>query len=168
MMKDLLYLGIWNYWRCMHSVLVRNYRYKYSREGIIPGTWYLDFLLDPCSISLDHFVMNRDKMIVDGTVKRVQDQDGKEEYDNYFFRRTEKNWVFTMGEDMEITDIDRARYAEEFQMSPNVNLIQVYRYCTLVIDGTEYNNQYVREHLNDLRILLDQIRTDMLLEDMDV
>ena len=30
----------------MHSVLVRNYRYKYSREGIVPGIWYNDFLLD--------------------------------------------------------------------------------------------------------------------------
>ena len=152
----------------MHNVLVRNYRYKYGREGIIPGTWYLDFLLDPCSISLDHFVMNRNNMVIDGMVKRVQDQDGIEEYDNYFFRRTEKNWVFTMGEDHEITDFDRARYEEEFQMSPNITHIQVYRYCTLIIDGMEYNNQYVQDHLNDLRILLDQIRTDMLLEEIDV
>lgn len=151
----------------MHNVLVRNYRYKYGRDGIIPGTWYLDFLLDPCSVSLDHFVMNRNNMIVDGAVTRVQDQDGVEEYDNYFFRRTEKNWVFPMGEDHEITDMDRARYEEQFQMSPNITHIRVYRYCTLIIDGTEYNNQYVRDHLNDLRILLDQVRTDTLLEDMD-
>ena len=159
----------------MHSVLVRNYRYKYSREGIVPGTWYNDFLLDPCSVSLVHSEMNHDNMTVDlsavltvdGTVKRVQDQDGKEEYDNYSFRRTEKNWVFTMGEDREITDADRARYAEEFQECPYVNLINIHRYCTLIIDGTEYNNRYVRDHLNDLRVLLDRIRTDALLEDMD-
>ena len=112
--------------------------------------------------------MNRNTMTVDGTVMQEQDQDGKEEYDNYFFRRTEKNWVFTLGEDREITDIDRARYAEQFQMSPHINLISISRYCTLIIDGTEYNNQYVQDHLNDLRILLDQIRTNMLLEDMDV
>ena len=152
----------------MHSVLVRSYKYKYRREGVVPGTWYHEFLLDPCSVSLDHFVMNRNTMTVDGTVMQEQDQDGKEEYDNYFFRRTEKNWVFTLGEDREITDIDRARYAEQFQMSPHINLITISRYCTLIIDGTEYNNQYVQDHLNDLRVLLDQIRTDMLLEDMDV
>ena len=152
----------------MHSVLVRSYKYKYSREGVVPGTWYHEFLLDPCSVSLDHFVMNRNTMTVDGTVMQEQDQDGKEEYDNYFFRRTEKSWVFTLGEDREITDIDRVRYAEQFQISPQINLITISRYCTLIIDGTEYNNQYVQDHLNDLRVLLDQIRTDMLLEDMDV
>ena len=149
----------------MHSVLVRNYRYKYSREGVVPGTWYLDFLLDPRSVSLDHFVMNHNKMIVDGTVTRVQDQDGKEGCLIYISLHT-VNWVFTMGEDREITDVDRARYAEEFQESPHVNLINIYRYCTLIIDGTEYNNQYVQDHLNDLRILLSQIRTDTLLEDL--
>ena len=151
----------------MHSVLIRNYKYRYNREGIIPGTWYNDFLLDPRSVSLVHSEMNHDNMTVDGTVKRVQDQDGKEEYDNYSFRRTEKNWVFMMGEDREITDADRARYAEEFQECPYVNLINIHRYCTLIIDGTEYNNRYVRDHLNDLRVLLDWIRTDALLEDMD-
>ena len=72
-----------------------------------------------------------------------------------------------MGEDMEITDADRARYTKEFQMSPYLNLINICRYCTVIIDGTEYNNQYVQDHLNDLRILLDRIRTDVLLEDMD-
>lgn len=36
----------------MHSVLVRSYKYRYSREGIVPGTWYLEFLLDPKSVSL--------------------------------------------------------------------------------------------------------------------
>lgn len=151
----------------MHSVLVRSYRYKYGRDGIIPGTWYLEFLLEPCSVSLDHFEMNYNKMIVVGTVRRVQDQDGKKEYDNYFFRRTEKNWVFTMGEDREITDMDRAIYAEEFQWSPCLNIINIRRYCTVIIDGTEYNNQYVQDHLDDLRILLDQIRTDTLLEELD-
>lgn len=150
----------------MHSVLVRSYRYKYSREGVIPGSWYLEFLLDPCSIYLEHFVMNHNIMTVDGTVTRVQDQDGKEEYDNYFFRRTEKSWVFTLGKDREITDIDRARYAEQFRESPDVNLINIHRYCTLIIDGTEYNNQYVQDHLTDLRILLDRIRTDTLLEEI--
>jgi len=152
----------------MHSVLVRNYRYKYSREGIIPGTWYLEFLLDPCSVSLGHFTMDPSIMKVNAIVTGLQDQDGKAVDDNWVSRRKKEYWLFTLDEDNEITDIDRARYAEQFQVSPSVNLINIYRYCTLIIDGTEYNNQYVQDHLNDLRVLLDQIRTDMLLEDMDV
>lgn len=40
-------------------------------------------------------------------------------------------------------------------------------YRALVVDGTEYDNRYAREHINDLRVLLDQIRTDTLLEKID-
>lgn len=168
MVKDLLYLGIWNYWRCMHSVLVRRYKYKYSREGIIPGTWYNDYILDSCSVSLGHFAMDHNTMTVKAVVTRIQEQDGKECVDYYRHHNMDEFWLFTMDEDKEITDVDRNRYAEQFRISPGVNIILIQRHCTLVIDGTEYNNQYVRDHLNDLRILLDQVRTDMLLEDMNV
>lgn len=129
----------------MHSVLVRNYRYKYSREGIIPGTWYHDFLLDPRSISLGYFAMDPSIMKVNAIVTELHDQDGKVVDDSWVLRRKGESWLFTLD-----------------------NSIDIAHYSTLVIDGTEYNNQYVRDHLNDLRILLDQIRTDTLLEDMDV
>lgn len=152
----------------MHSVLVRNYRYKYSREGIIPGPWYNDFLLDPCSVSLDHFAIDPSIMKVNAIVTGLQDQDGKEVDDNWVSRRKKEYWLFTLDEDREITDKERIKYAEQFRMSPSINLIIITRHSTLIIDGTEYNNQYVQDHLNDLRILLDQIRTDILLEDMDV
>lgn len=152
----------------MHSVLIRNYKYRYNREGIIPGTWYNDFLLDPRSVSLGRFAIDSSIIKVNAVVTGLQDQDGKEDYDESFksYHRKEP-WLFTLGEDMEITDVDCARYTKEFQMSPYLNLINIHRYCTLIIDGTEYNNQYVQDHLNDLRILLDQIRTDALLEELD-
>lgn len=152
----------------MHSVLVRRYKYKYGREGIIPGTWYSNYMLDPCSVSLGYFALNHKTMTVKAIVTRIQEQDGKECVDYYRHHNMDGFWLFTMDEDKEITDVDRARYAEEFQMNPRVNLIRIIlRHITLIIDGTEYDNQYVRDHLNDLRILLDQIRTDTLLEDMD-
>ena len=152
----------------MHSVLVRSYKYRYSREGIIPGTWYNDFLLDPRSVSVGRFAIDPNTMKVDAFVTALHDQDGKDADDNWFFRRKNNSWLFTLGEDREITDVDRNRYAEQFQMSPEVKTIIISRHSTLIIDGTEYNNQDVQDHLNDLRILLDQIRTDTLLEDMDV
>ena len=159
---------IWNYWGCMHSVLVRRYKYKYSREGIIPGTWYNDYILDPCSVSLGHFAMDHNTMTVKAIVTRIQEQDGKECDDYYRHHNMDEFWLFTLDEDREITDKERIKYAEQFRMSPSINLIIITRHSTLVIDGTEYNNQYVQDHLNDLRILLDQVRTDTLLEDMDV
>jgi len=152
----------------MHSVLVRNYRYKYSREGIIPGSWYHEFLLDPCSVSLGYFAMDPSIMKVNAIVTELHDQDGKVVDDSWVLRRKGESWLFTLDEDRAITDVERARYAKQFRISPTVKYINITRYSTLIIDGTEYNNQYVRDHLNDLRILLDQVRTDMLLEDMDV
>lgn len=169
MMKDLLYLGIWNYWRCMHSVLIRNYKYKYSREGIIPGSWYNDFLLDPCSVSLGHFAIDPNIMKVNAIVTGLQDQDGKEEYDDEFFKSyydKKISWLFTLDEDIPVWTPEKIK--ESFITHSGSNVLIVTRHSTLIIDGTEYNNQYVQDHLNDLRILLDQIRTDMLLEDMDV
>ena len=151
----------------MHSVLVRNYRYKYGREGIIPGTWYNEFLLDPCSVSLGHFAIDPSIMKVNAIVTGLQDQDGKAVDDNWVSRRKKEYWLFTLDEDREITDKERIKYAEQFRMSPSINLIIITRHSTLVIDGTEYNSRYVQDHLNDLRVLLDWIRTDALLEDMD-
>ena len=151
----------------MHSVLVRNYKYKYGREGIIPGTWYNEFLLDPCSVSLDHFAIDPSIMKVNAIVTGLQDQDGKAVDDNWVSRSKKEYWLFTLDEDLEITDKERIKYAEQFRMSPSINLIIITRHSTLVIDGTEYDNQYVRDHLNDLRVLLDRIRTDALLEEID-
>lgn len=151
----------------MHSVLVRNYKYKYDREGIIPGTWYNEFLLDPCSVSLGHFAIDPSIMKVNAIVTGLQDQDGKAVDDNWVSRRKKESWLFTLDEDREITDKERIKYAEQFRMSPSINLIIITRHSTLVIDGTEYDNQYVQDHLNDLRILLDRIRTDALLEEID-
>lgn len=151
----------------MHSVLVRNYRYKYGREGIIPGTWYNEFLLDPCSVSLGHFAIDPSIMKVNAIVTGLQDQDGKAVDDNWVSRRKKEYCLFTLDEDREITDKERIKYAEQFRMIPSINLIIIKRHSTLIIDGTEYNNRYVRDHLNDLRVLLDRIRTDMLLEEID-
>ena len=150
----------------MHSVLVRSYKYRYGREGIVPGTWYNDFLLDPKSVSLGRSEIARidyDIVTISGRVVLTRDQDGEVRDCG----STVGLQVFTMDEDMEITDVDRARYTKEFQMSPYLNLINICRYCTMIIDGTEYGNRYAREHINELRVLLDQIRTDALLEELD-
>ena len=151
----------------MHSVLVRNYKCKYGREGVIPGTWYNEFLLDPCSVSLGHFAMDPSIMKVNAIVTGLQDQDGKAVDDNWVSRSKKEYWLFTLDEDREITDKERIKYAEQFRMSPSINLIIITRHSTLVIDGMEYDNQYVRDHLNDLRVLLDRILTDALLEEID-
>lgn len=150
----------------MHSVLVRNYRYKYSREGIIPGTWYIDFLLDPCSVSLGRSEIgppDYDIVTVSARIVMKQYQDGKVEY----YGSTEERRVFRLGKDREITDRDHARYVERCRAITSLGTLVIPRYRALIIDGTEYNNRYVRDHLNDLRVFLDRIRTDAPLEEID-
>lgn len=151
----------------MHSVLVRSYKYRYGREGIVPGTWYNDFLLDPKSVSLGRSEIahvDYDIVTVSGRVVLIRDQDGEVRDCG----GTVGPQVFSLSEARAITDRDRARYAERLLALASPKTLTIPCYRALVIDGTEYNNQYVQDHLNDLRILLDQIRTDALLEDMDV
>ena len=151
----------------MHSILVRNYRYKYSREGIVPGTWYNDFLLDPKSVSLGHSEIARcvdyDIVTVSGRVLLTRDQDGEVRDCG----STVGPQVFSLSEAREITDRDRAGYAERLMALASPKTLTIPCYRALVVDGTEYGNRYAREHINELRVLLDRIRTDALLEELD-
>ena len=151
----------------MHSVLVRNYRYKYSREGIVPGTRYNDFLLDPKSVSLERSEIARgvdyDIVTVSGRVMLIRDQDGEVRG----YGSTVGPQVFSLSEYREIKDRDRAGYAERLLALASPKTLTIPNYRALVIDGTEYGNRYAREHINELRVLLDRIRTDTLLEEID-
>ena len=150
----------------MHSVLVRSYKYRYGREGIVQGTWYNDFLMDPKSVSLGRSEIARvdyDIVTVSGRVLLTRDQDGEVRDCG----STVGPRVFSLSEAREITDRDLARYAERLLALASPKTLTIPRYRALVIDGTEYNNRYVRDHLNDLRVLLDRIRTDTLLEELD-
>ena len=150
----------------MHSVLVRSYRYKYSREGIVQGTRYNDFLMNPKSVSLGRSEIARvdyDIVTVSGRVVLIRDQDGEVRDCG----STVGPQVFSLSEAREITDRDRARYAERLLALASPKTLTIPCYRALVIDGTEYGNRYAREHINELRVLLDRIRTDTLLEELD-
>lgn len=150
----------------MHSVLVRSYKYRYGMEGIVPGTRYNDFILDPKSVSLGRSeiaYVDYDIVTVSGRVALTRDQDGEVRNCG----STGKLRVFSLSEAREITDRDIARYAERFRALASLETMTIPNYRALVVDGTEYDNRYAREHINDLRVLLDQIRTDTLLEKID-
>ena len=100
----------------MHSVLVRSYKYRYGREGIVSGAWYNDFLLDPKSVSLGR---------------------------------------------SEIARIGKSRFAR------GINTVLYLCKSMLYIDWKEYQFEYLKEHLMDMKALLDRIRTDTLLEELD-
>ena len=150
----------------MHSVLVRSYKYRYGMEGIVPGTRYNDFLLDPKSVSLGRSEIayaDYDIVTVSGRVLLIRDQDGEVRDCG----STVGPQVFSLSEAREITDRDRAIYAERLLALASPKTLTIPCYRALVIDGTEYGNRYAREHINELRVLLDRIRTDTLLEELD-
>ena len=151
----------------MHSVLVRSYKYRYGKEGIVPGTWYNDFLLDPKSVSLRRSEIahgvDYDIVTVSVRVLLTRDQDGEvRDYGS-----TGEPRVVRLSEAREIKDRDRAGYAERLIALASPKTLTIPCYRALVIDGTEYGNRYAREHINDLRVLFDRIRTDALLEEID-
>lgn len=147
----------------MHSVLVRSCRYRYGMEGIVPGTRYNDFLLDPKSVSLGRSEIARidyDIVTVSGRVLLTRDQDGEVRDCG----STGELWVFSLSE---VREIKYRGYAERLLALASPKTLTVPCYRALVIDGTEYGNRYAREHINELRVLLDRIRTDTLLEEID-
>lgn len=147
----------------MREVLIRSYKYRYGMEGIVPGTRYNDFLLDPESVSLGRSEIARvdyDIVTVSGRVLLTRDQDGEVSDCG----STVELRVFSLSEAREIK---YRGYAERLLALASPKTLTIPCYRALVIDGTEYGNRYAREHINDLRVLLDRIRTDALLEDMD-
>ncbi len=150
----------------MRSVLVRSYKYRYGMEGFVPGTRYNDFLMDPKSVSLGRSEIahvDYDIVTVSGRVVLIRGQDGEVRDCG----STVGPKVFSLSEAREITDRDRARYAERLLALASPKTLTIPCYRALVIDGTEYGNRYAREHINELRVLLDRIRTDTLLEELD-
>lgn len=144
MMKDLLYLEAYIYRGCMHKVLFRYYMYKYDRNGLVPGTWYKEYILNPSSVTVDYFSLAPDSMSINAIPRTAYDQDGNLRYAEDFFNKQE-SWVFTLGEDTELMSTEKQQ--EHFQKHPGIKTMWITRYGALIIDGTEYNNQYIHDHL---------------------
>ena len=50
-----------------------------------------------------------------------------------------------------------------------VSFVGSFNYCivTLIINGTEYNEDIIKEHFAEVQVLLDQERMEKLLEEID-
>lgn len=50
-----------------------------------------------------------------------------------------------------------------------VSFVGSFNYCivTLIINGTEYNEDIIKEHFAEVQVLLDQERLEMLLKEID-
>lgn len=159
----------------MHSVLVRSYKYRYGREGIVQGTWYNDFLLDPKSVTIDtetydlkdHSIqMSNQSIVVRGRIRSWKGGD--------------PNPLHKVGDRVKI-DIGRylepppGMYREELdnlrigksRFARRINTVLYLCKSILYIDWKEYLFEYLKEHLMEMKMLFDRIRTDTLLEELD-
>lgn len=157
----------------MHSVLVRSYKYRYGREGIVQGTWYNDFLLDPKSVTIDtetydlkdHRVQTSDQSIV--IRGRVQSWKGHDP-----LRKAGDRVKIDIGRFLEPPP---GMYRDELasfrigktRFAHGINSILYPCKSVLYIDWKEYPFEYLKEHLMEMKALFDRIRTDTLLEELD-
>lgn len=144
----------------MERVILRIYKYKYTRDGIVPGTWYDDYLLDPCSVHIEHYP-NSERTTISGIVTDWIDQDGKECMS--IISKRDRPWSFSL---IKYNPIPEQNYVrKDFETLTAEEILYPY-YSVLVIDGTEYMKQYVDDHPAEMTVLLGRIRTDTLLEEI--
>lgn len=148
----------------MNRVWCRKYHYKVAKGGIVvPGTFYDDSHVDPTSISIKRGDDTEHKTVAFyGTVMEEYDENGKDIAILPLPRP--KPWIFLLQtyklEKMQKLREDFDRYAvTEYLLYP--------RAVTLFINGTEYQHDYVYDHITEVQVLLDQVRTDALLEEID-
>lgn len=148
----------------MNRVWCRKYHYKVAKGGIvIPGTFYNDSYVDPTSISIRRSDDTGHKVVAFyGTVAEEYDQDGKEAA--LISLPRPKPWLFLL-QTYKLAKMQRLR--EEFDRYAMTEYLLYPRAITLFINGTEYQHNYAYDHITEMQVLLDQVRTDALLEEID-
>jgi len=157
----------------MYNITVEMYSYRCKWDGIKPELDFSSHTLDPKSVTIeletynlkDHQVlMSNQSIIIRG---RVQSWKG---YDP--LRKVGDRVKIDIGRYLEpppglyreeITNlrIGRTRFAH------GINTILYPCKSILYINWKEYPFEYLKEHLMDMKVLFDQIRTDALLEEID-
>lgn len=157
----------------MHNVTVEMYSYQCRLDGIKPDLNFTSHTLDPKSVTIemetydlkDHRVlMSNQSIIIRG---RVQSWKGHDP-----LRKVGDRVKIDIGRYLEpppsmyrdeITNlrIGKTRFAH------GINTILYPYKSILYINWKEYPFEYIKEHMMEMKVLFDQIRTDALLEEID-
>ena len=159
----------------MYNVTVEMYSYQCRLDGMKPDLRFTSHTLDPKSITIemetydlkDHRVlMSNQSIIIRG---RVQSWKGR---DPDPLRKVGDRVKIDIGrylepppgiyrEEMQNLHIGRTRFAH------GINTILYPCKSILYINWKEYPFEYMKEHMMEMKVLFDQIRTDALLEEID-
>lgn len=170
MMKDLLYLGIWNYWRCMYNITVEMLLLRGEWNGVNPVPDIERYVLDPKTIGIElyynplpvHYIQASDySVVISGRVLSWTDDAP--------LRKVGDKITFYSSKYMEPMPYEYIhQLANGFGTHKSGFKAVHFPYrVKLFINWREYEFEYMKEHIMDMKVLFDQIRTDTLLEEID-
>lgn len=157
----------------MYNITVEMYSYKCKWDGIKPDLDYTSHTLDPKSVTIeletydlkDHRVqMSNQSIVIRGRVLSWKGHDP--------LRKVGDRVRIDIGrylepppsmyrEEMTNLRIGKTRFAH------GINTILYPCKSILYINWKEYPFEYLKEHMMDMKVLFDQIRTDTLLEELN-
>lgn len=157
----------------MHNVTVEMYSYQCRWDGMKPDLSFSSHTLDPKSVTIDmedhirtdhSIVISNQSILIKGRLQTWKGYDPLRKVGDkvmlYIGRYIEPPPGIYRDE-IQNLHIGRTRFAH------GINTILYPCRSTLYIDWKEYPFEYMKEHLMEMRVLFDQIRTDALLEEID-
>jgi hypothetical protein len=157
----------------MYNVTVEMYSYQCKWDGIKPELDFSSHTLDPKSVTIEletynlkdyRVQMSNQSIVIRG---RVQSWKGHDP-----LRKVGDRVKIDIGRYLEPPP---SMYREEIQnlrvgktrFAHGINTILYPCKSILYINWKEYPFEYLKEHMMDMKVLFDQIRTDTLLEEID-
>lgn len=157
----------------MHNVTVEMYDYKCGWDGIKPDLSFTSHTLDPKSVTIgmeDHIskdhsvVISNQSIVIKGRIQTWKGYDPLRKVGDkvrlYIGRYIEPP-PGVYREEIQNLHIGRTRFAH------GINTILYPCKNILYINWKEYPFEYIKEHMMEMKVLFDQIRTDALLEEID-
>ncbi len=159
----------------MHNIAVEMYYYQCGLDRIKSELSHAFYTLDPKSVTIDtetydlkdHSIqMSNQSIVVRGRILSWKESDPNplrkvgDKVQLYINRYLEPPSGMYR-EELARLRIGKTRFAHGF------NFILYPCKSMLYIDWKEYPFEYLKEHLMDMKALLDRIRTDTLLEELD-
>lgn len=157
----------------MYNVTVETYLYKCGWCGIKPELGYTSHTLDPKSVTIElesyehtdyRVQMSNQSIVIKGQIQTWKGYDPLRNVGDkvkIYFNRYIEPPPGMYREEMDNLHIGKTRFAH------GINTILYPCRTTLYINWKEYPFEYMKEHLMDMKVLFDQIRTDTLLEEID-
>lgn len=159
----------------MHNIAVEMYYYQCGWDGIELELSHAFYTLDPKSVTIDtetydlkdHSIqMSNQSIVVRGRIRSWKGGDPNP------LRKVGDKVKIDIGQYLEPPPgmyrdelarhrIGKTRFAHE------INSVLYLCKSILYIDWKEYRYEYLKEHLMEMKMLFDRIRTDTLLEELD-